>query len=89
MLTITRQQLKAFSKNREQEFTARAVAHLRKHHPDWCEGRDDKSLAAKVAAAMAFAREHGVSQEANVLGLMDLQLRPGFSVPSRTIRTTA
>ena len=81
MLTITRQQFEALSRNREQGFTARAVVHLREHHPEWCEGRNDQQLAARATAAMLFARAHGVSHEANVLRLMDLQLRPGFAVP--------
>ncbi|QRK10913.1 hypothetical protein JQX13_13065 [Archangium violaceum] len=81
MLTISRRQYEAFSKDREQGFTARAVAHLREHHPDWCYGRDDRTLAARVSAATAFAREHGVTQEPNVLRLLDLQMRPGFTVP--------
>ncbi|AKI98702.1 hypothetical protein ATI61_10697 [Archangium gephyra] len=81
MLTISRQQFEALSRTREQGFTARAVAHLRAHHPEWCHGREDAALAARAAAALAFAREHGVSHEANVLRLMDLQLRPGFALP--------
>jgi hypothetical protein len=81
MLTITRRQYEAFSKDREQGFTPRAVAHLRQHHPDWCCARDDQALAAHVAAAVAFAREHDVTLEANVLWLLDLQPRPGFALP--------
>jgi hypothetical protein len=81
MLTITRQQFEAFSRDREQGLSARAAAHLRKQHPGWCDGRSDDALVTHVSAAMAFAREHGVSREANVLRLLDLQVRPGFSVP--------
>lgn len=81
MLIITRQQFGAFSRSREQEFAARAVAHLRKQYPDWCHGRDDSTLATHVFAVIAFALEHGVSHEAHVLTLLDLQMRPGFAVP--------
>jgi hypothetical protein len=81
MLIITRRQFEAFSKAQIQGFTTRAIEHLRKHHPLWCGARDDEALAASVAATMAFAREHGVTHEANILQVMDLHVRQRFVIP--------
>jgi len=81
MLTITRQQYEALSKAREQGFIARAVTHLRKHHSGWCGERNDDALAAHISTMVAWAREHSVTRQDNVLRLIDLQLRTGFILP--------
>ena len=64
-----------------EQFKHRAVQHLRQHHTDVCERRDDAALLRHVDAMLAFCRSVGVVQQPNVLRMLDLQLQHAWAPP--------
>lgn len=71
--------LRGFDARNTAAFEQRALAHLRQRHAPWCSGRDTAGLLRHVRAATAFGQRHGIHGQANLLRLLDIAMRPGFS----------
>jgi hypothetical protein len=78
VLSFCPDQLGSISQRCTHGFTDSAVQYLRYRHPDMCKERDLATLHAYVEAMLVFASHYGISQQGNVLRLMDLQVKHRF-----------
>jgi hypothetical protein len=78
MLHITDQQLQLLSATMEQGFRRRLLQHIKRTHPQKCQGRDDTTLMGYIGVMVDFARSVRIEREPTLRRLVDLQMKHGF-----------
>lgn len=71
MLTIRDAQMRALAAERETEFAARAVVHLKRWMPQHCAMLGDEALPAVVQHGWRKAKQHDLDAECTVLSYLD------------------
>lgn len=77
MIEIRPEQLEMMIKQRMEDFQARAIRHLRKHYPRYCEPLSDAELISLLESSMRSAERYELRSEKAVIVWTELVIRYG------------
>jgi hypothetical protein len=79
-MLVRRDQVDALAKNREAQFVAEMVAHLRANLAPEVAALDDEALRAHVEAGIARARTHGLKSKQDCVRFLNLAATFGWEL---------